>query len=446
MTPHPSPTPTPALPKPSSHAVPPPYSRGTQLVDSSNVDVGDDVVQLVTSCGLRRLSVFYGGGRALESGLVALGLSRQPTIAHYAAILRASAAHGPPSDPTCAVATYRILCNLGYADHWAPHQTRDDGAGAPEPSLPHREGAAAALDDADDDDGDDDGDGGGDDEADSDRERATPQAALRAQLAAALGSAKVFPSACGSWQSMDDLLFFVPAPPDPSSPRSAEVERWSDAVLRHCVEVRLPPAKKALLRIRSLEESLSIVYREVLGVRDLTQAYQEVVLAGAAGGDEPYAAKQSAAMCAAVGALQRFTLTYHLADAQRAACATLYRALRVQHVGDLALCVEVRCPSGALLERAPGHPCSSHLENAPAWVRPLHLQHSLPRDDASGDGDGSHTGDNGPLLYLTRSCDPGEALARELCKLLPPGQPATVLLILMDLLEQVCHHAPGRIA
>ena len=77
---------------------------------------------------------------------------------------------------------------------------------------------------------------------------------------------------------------------------------------------------------------------------------------------------------------------------------------------------------------------------------PLHLQHSLPRDDASGDGDGSHTGDNGPLLYLTRSCDPDEVLARELCKLLPPGQPATVLLILMDLLEQVCHHAPGRIA
>ena len=395
------------------------WNDDSKLLDPVHQNVSDAAGQLVAGCGVRRLAPFYVGvAEGVEDLLVRLGMQLQPNVRQRASMLRAAASAGPP-DAASLVVVYRTLCQWGYLEQW--QQWQQDGLS----------GQAS---------------GGGEEEGgeESSEESAKAitieslQQQLRQELVSELGDAAVFPTAAGTWQRYDQLLFVVPAPLDSSVGRSPEVAGWSNAVLCRCVEVRPPPAWKAAVKVNSLEEALAVMYGDVLGLRPLSYGCRETVVASSAADVEGVTADHTQWICAVAGGLQRFAHTY-LPPASREASARLFRSLRVSQVDELAICVEVRFPSGELLERTPGRRCKSHVD-APTWTRQLAEEQEEASHAAWLFDEDTHP--EGPSLYLTAAqleAEPDEALAHELCKLLPPGLPATALLIVIEVCERLWH-------
>ena len=267
-----------------------------------------------------------------------MGLRREPSTAHYCRILRATAVD--PPNHSSLVLTFRVLCHWGLREQW----------GRP---------------------GGEDAEGEGE-RSDGEGDTTSPlQVSLRQRLASELGGDPVFPSASGVWQSLDRLLFLVPAPLDASVFVSPEIGRWSSTVLVRCVEARPPSAWTVALGIRHLEETLNSFYSNVLCLQPLETAYKEVVTYGQTtyaersrpGGHqtetqaavtpslpvaEPRPAAELPWLCAAAGALQRYAHTY-LAETQREECAALFAKLLVCHVDQISLCVEVELSPSYLL-------------------------------------------------------------------------------------------------
>ena len=318
-----------------------------QLIDSRDALLSETVRTLaIRSSGLRVLHGYYEAFGALEAPLVACGVAAQPQLRHHVAIMRAVAAAGPPSLPDI-VASLRVMRCLAADTLWG-----DGGASDVAARVAAEEEAGESA-------------GGQLDRGESalrlrgDQLRAHQQAVRREQLAAALEGAAVFPvyarAGQGRWASLDELLFYVEAPPQRGA-RSAEVASWSGAVLSHVAETR-PPVSHAYMESSQaeVEDALLVLFRDVLrlcplglALRDATiiTELQPVSLA------EPACA--SVRVCAAAGALQRWSQLKYMAAEQCDTVAALLRAMQLRHVDEVTVWREARHPSsGALLERVP---------------------------------------------------------------------------------------------
>ena len=403
------------------------WNDPSKLLDPTHNNVSEEVGGIVMKCGVRRLAPFYVG-RHVEDFLTRLGLQRYPSTRQYVAILRAAASAASPPNASSLVAVFRVFCQWGYADEW-DKQLQEAQEQARERAIPrHRDRSEdGPMTQTSEDDAGDDADAAGTAGGDVGCSIQGLQLRLRKELTKELGDAAVFPTAAGTWQSLEHLLFVVPAPLDVRIERSAEVACWSDVVLSRCVEVRPPPSWKLAIGVASLEEALACFYSEVLGLKALSSCCREAVVASSHSDAEAVPAAEIAWLVAAAGGLQRFSHTY-LPDASRTASAALFRGLRVCTVEELSVCVEARLPTGELLERAPGRACSAHID-APRWSRQVE-QGGAWLPDAT-----SHP--EGALLYISDLAEPDEALAHEMCRLLPPGLPSTALLVVIELCEQV---------
>ena len=331
-----------------------------QLIDARGTPLGTPLSEtartLVTrSSGLRVLHGYYEAFGALEAPLVACGVAARPQLRHHVAIMRAVAQAGPPAWPD-VVASLQVMRCLAADTLWG-----DGGAEAVAARLAAEvaEGASAG------------GQLGGGEESSAqrlrgDELRAEQQAARREQLAAALEGAAVFPvydaAGEGRWASLDELLFYVEAPPRCGA-RSAEVTSWSGAVLSRVAEAR-PPVSRAYMEgsRAEVEDALLVLFREVLRLRPLGLALTDATIVTELqppGLAQPACA--SVRVCAAAGALQRWshkvrevTAGACMATEQSDAVAALLRAMQLRHVDEVTVWREARHPSsGALLERVP---------------------------------------------------------------------------------------------
>lgn len=110
--------------------------------------------------------------------------------------------------------------------------------------------------------------------------------------------------------------------------------------------------------------------------------------------------------------MQRFAISFLSAEQQEETAAT-FRAISLQPVAELSVCLEVRSPTAELLESAAGVDRIAQLSAS-------HLNASPGASEAEG-GEGS--GEVALMLYYMSGVDP-EELAKELCKALPLDAPA----------------------
>ena len=334
-----------------------------QLIDSRDARLSETVRALaIRSSGLRVLHGYYEAFGALEAPLVACGVAAQPQLRHHVAIMRAVAEAGAASLPD-VVASLQVMRCLAADTLWG-----DGGASA-----------VAAKVDTEEEEGVLTGRGEAARRLRGDVLRAEQQAARREQLAAALEGAAVFPvyvtAGQGRWASLDELLFYVEAPPQRGA-RSAEVASWSGAVLSHVAEAR-PPVSHAYMESSpaEVEDALLVLFRDVLRLRPLGLALRDATIITEL--QPPSLAEPACAsvrVCAAAGALQRWSQLKYMAAEQCDAVAALLRAMQLRHVDEVTVWREARHPSsGALLERVPAlrpgeqaYSCYLHLSKGGA--------------------------------------------------------------------------------
>ena len=334
-----------------------------QLIDSRDARLSETARALaIRSSGLRVLHGYYEAFGALEAPLVACGVAAQPQLRHHVAIMRAVAAAGPPSLPDM-IASLQVMHCLAADTLWG-----DGGASAVATKVDAEEEESVLT-----------GRGEAARRLRGDVLRAEQQAARREQLAAALEGAAVFPvyvtAGQGRWASLDELLFYVEAPPQRGA-RSAEVASWSGAVLSHVAEAR-PPVSHAYMESSpaEVEDALLVLFRDVLRLRPLGLALRDATIITER--QPPSRAEPACAsvrVCAAAGALQRWSQLNYMGAEQCDAVAALLRAMQLRHVDEVTVWREARHPSsGALLERVPAlrpgeqaYSCYLHLPKGSA--------------------------------------------------------------------------------
>ena len=146
-------------------------------------------------------------------------------------------------------------------------------------------------------------------------------------------------------------------------------------------------------------------------------------------------ASESVWLCAASGALQRFSLT-NLTEEQCIATADLLRSIRLQPAAELSVCLEVVAPSGQVLERAAGETRIAYLSTTPTPGTNIDENADVQGEIEAGGEVAAQPARTLTTLHYTSDCD-AEELAKELMKVLPAGAPGVALLILTYVLQEV---------